>query len=68
MDADPGALAGLSAPARADALLFYAIPDPATGRNPNWEAIGYPGPRAAPPSPDEAPKTIAAHAPGRRRR
>jgi choline dehydrogenase-like flavoprotein len=40
-------------------LLFYGVPDPATGRNPNWEAIGYPGPRAVPPSPEEAPKTIA---------
>ena len=32
---------------------------PATGRNPNWEAIGYPGPRAAPSSAEQAPKTIA---------
>jgi choline dehydrogenase-like flavoprotein len=40
-------------------LLFYALPD-ATGRNPNWDAIGYPGPVSAPPSPEEAPKTINA--------
>lgn len=58
MDADPGALAGLSGIRALTFLLFYAIPDPATGRNPNWEAIGYPGPRAAPPAPEDAPKTI----------
>jgi choline dehydrogenase-like flavoprotein len=39
-------------------LFFYALPDE-TGHNLNWDAIGYPGPISAPPSPDEAPKTIA---------
>jgi choline dehydrogenase-like flavoprotein len=58
MDADPAALAGLSGLRALTFLLFYAIPDPATGRNPNWEAIGYPGPRAVPPTDAEAPKTI----------
>src|SRR3954471_1543867 len=58
MDADPGALAGLSAFKGLTLMLFYGVPD-AQGRNPNWDAIGYPGPRAAPPSPDEAPKTIS---------
>src|SRR3954467_5709530 len=58
MDNDPAALGGLSGLRALTFLLFYAIPDPATGRNPNWEAIGYPGPRVAPPSPAEAPKTI----------
>src|SRR5438270_7035648 len=38
-------------------LFFYALPD-AQGQNPNWPAIGYPGPISAPPSLDEAPKTI----------
>ena len=58
MDADPGALAGLSAFRGLTLMLFYGIPDPRSGINPNWEAIGYPGPRAQPPSQDEAPKTI----------
>jgi choline dehydrogenase-like flavoprotein len=38
-------------------LFFYALPD-AQGRNPNWDALGYPGPVSPPPSPEEAPKTI----------
>lgn len=59
MDSGPEALAGLSGLKGLTHLLFYALPDPATGRNPNWEAIGYPGPRAVPPSPEDAPKTIA---------
>jgi choline dehydrogenase-like flavoprotein len=39
-------------------LFFYALPDE-SGHNPNWDALGYPGPISAPPSPEEAPKTIA---------
>jgi choline dehydrogenase-like flavoprotein len=39
-------------------LFFYALPDE-QGRNPNWEALGYPGPVSAPPTAAEAPKTIA---------
>jgi choline dehydrogenase-like flavoprotein len=39
-------------------LFFYGLPDEA-GQNPNWDAIGYPGPLSAPPSPEQAPKTIA---------
>lgn len=58
MDADPGALAGLTALKGLSLMLFYALPDE-VGHNPNWPAIGYPGPRSAAPSPDEAPKTIA---------
>ena len=36
-------------------LFFYALPDEA-GPNPNWEAIGYPGPNSPPPSPARAPR------------
>jgi len=39
-------------------LFFYALPDE-LGHNPNWDALGYPGPISAPPSPEQAPKTIA---------
>jgi choline dehydrogenase-like flavoprotein len=52
----PETLAGVHAFQGLTLMLFYALPDPRTGRNPNWEAIGYPGPRSAPP---DAPKTIA---------
>lgn len=44
----PEALAGVQALKGLVLLLFYSLPDPGTGRNPNWEAIGYPGPRSAP--------------------
>ena len=55
MDAGPEPLAGLSAFKALTLLLFYGIADPATGQNPNWPAIGYPGPLSAPP---DTPKTI----------
>src|ERR1700685_3281491 len=38
-------------------LFFYGLPD-AAGRNPNWGALGFPGAKAAPPSAEQAPKTI----------
>jgi choline dehydrogenase-like flavoprotein len=38
-------------------LFFYGLATP-TEANPNWPAIGYPGPRSSAPSPDQAPKTI----------
>jgi hypothetical protein len=38
--------------------LYYALPD-ADDRNPNWAALGFPGPATAPPSDTQAPKTIA---------
>ena len=38
--------------------LFYALPD-AAGRNPNWPALGIPGPVTEPTAPAQAPKTIA---------
>ena len=39
-------------------MFFYALPDE-QGLNPNWEALGYPGPNSAPPPAAEAPKTIS---------
>lgn len=40
-----GALTGMTL------FLTYGMPDPETGRNPNWEILGYPGPiSAAPPA------------------
>ncbi len=55
--ADAAAKHGLDSLRGLTLLLFYALPDDA-GRNPNWEAIGYPGPVSAAPSPEQAPKTI----------
>ncbi len=43
-------------------LLFYALPGE-NGSNPNWAALGYPGPVSAAPGPAAAPKTIAVRAP-----
>ncbi len=57
-DSDPEAKQALRGLKGLTMLLFYALPDE-RGHNPNWEAIGYPGPVSPPPSPDEAPKTIA---------
>jgi choline dehydrogenase-like flavoprotein len=54
-NAGPESLAGMSAFKGLALMLFYGMPDPSTGRNANWEAIGYPGPQSAPPS---TPKTI----------
>lgn len=46
----PEAAAGVTALQRIALALAYALPD-ALGRNPNWPALGYPGPlRAAPAS------------------
>ncbi|HVS27908.1 MAG TPA: FAD-dependent oxidoreductase [Solirubrobacteraceae bacterium] len=54
-DSSPETLAGISALRAMTTGLFYALPDPATGRNANWDAIGYPGPLAGAP---DVPKTI----------
>ena len=63
-DSDPDTLAGVSAFKGLTLMLFYALPDPETGINPNWEVLGYPGPVSAPPSPEKAPKTISVTVPG----
>jgi choline dehydrogenase-like flavoprotein len=59
-DSSAEALAGVHAFKALTAMLFYGKPDPATGSNPNWIAIGYPGPRSAPPA---VPKTIPVRRP-----
>ena len=51
----PEAAAGIAALGGLTILLHYGAPDPATGRNPCWDMLGYPGPLAAPPA---EPKTI----------
>lgn len=56
-DQDPEAKLGLHQLKALTLLFFYGLPDE-EGRNPNWEAIGYPGPKSPPPSADAAPKTI----------
>ncbi len=55
-DSSPSGLARVDALTRRTMMLFYAMTDADNGRNPNWEAIGYPGPRAEPP---DEPKAFA---------
>jgi choline dehydrogenase-like flavoprotein len=45
----PEAWAGIDAMVRMTLFIHYGAPDPQTGRNPNWDAFGYPGPPGAPP-------------------
>src|SRR6185437_6324441 len=56
-DSSPAAQLGVRQLRAMTFLFFYGLPDE-FGRNPNWEAIGYPGPLSPPPSPEQAPKTI----------
>ena len=49
-DSDPETLAGVHAVRGLTMTLQYALPDLGTGRNANWDAMGYPGPLAAPPA------------------
>src|SRR3954469_20073657 len=53
--ASPEAAGGIQALLGMALFLAYGMPDPATGRNPNWEVFGYPGPTAAP---QQGPKPI----------
>src|SRR4051812_24123180 len=51
----PEAAAGIQALMNMTLFLAYGMPDPQTGRNPNWEVFGYPGPTSQPP---QVPKAI----------
>src|SRR3954447_20097539 len=59
-DSGPEALAGMNAVRGLTTTLHYALPDLGTGCNPNWEAMGYPGPRSAPP---DVPKPLRTRRP-----
>jgi acyl-CoA reductase-like NAD-dependent aldehyde dehydrogenase/choline dehydrogenase-like flavoprotein len=59
-DSGPEALAGIHTLRGLTLSLFYALPDLGTGRNPSWDAIGYPGPQRQPP---EEPKPLAVRRP-----
>jgi acyl-CoA reductase-like NAD-dependent aldehyde dehydrogenase/choline dehydrogenase-like flavoprotein len=54
-ESGPDALAGITALRGLTVTLHYALPDLGTGLNPNWEAMGYPGPRSRP---SETPKPL----------
>ncbi|MGH9023768.1 MAG: GMC family oxidoreductase N-terminal domain-containing protein, partial [Acidimicrobiia bacterium] len=45
-------------------LVFYGLPTEADGTNPNWGAIGYPGPRSAPPSEPQGERIVTWDPPG----
>jgi choline dehydrogenase-like flavoprotein len=47
--ASPEAAGGVEALTGMALFLAYGMPDPQTGRNPNWDVFGYPGPPAPPP-------------------
>src|SRR3954452_4167324 len=59
--ASPEAAAGIQALSGMTLFLNYGMPDPQTGRNPNWEVFGYLGPSGAPP---QTPKTLHPIVPG----
>jgi acyl-CoA reductase-like NAD-dependent aldehyde dehydrogenase/choline dehydrogenase-like flavoprotein len=59
-EAGPDALAGIQTLRSLTLTLFYALPDLGTGKNPNWEAMGYSGPRALP---RDEPKSLTVRAP-----
>jgi len=54
-DSGPEALAGIHALKGLTLTLHYALPDLGTGLNPNWAALGYPGPLSLP---RETPKEL----------
>jgi choline dehydrogenase-like flavoprotein len=46
---DPRAAAGVGSLIGMTLFLHYGAPEPQTGKNPNWETFGYPGPISPPP-------------------
>ena len=54
-DSGPDGLAGITTLRSAALSLYYALPDLGTGINPNWPAMGYPGPQALPKEATERP-------------
>ena len=65
--ADAEAKLGLDSAAGAHAAALLRAARRRTGSNPNWEAIGYPGPVSAAPSAEQAPEDDRAGG-GQRRR
>ncbi len=59
-DSSPEALAGISALRGLTLSIFYALPELGTGRNPSWDALGYPGPQALP---GDVPKPLEVRRP-----
>jgi len=62
-DSGPEALAGIHTLRGLALSIFYALPDLGTGRNPSWDAIGYPGPQRQPP-PEPKPLAVRRPDPG----
>ena len=56
--ADPEAAVGLDALRGVCLSLNYALPDLATGINPNWPGMGYPGPQALPKPAEQVDRPI----------
>jgi acyl-CoA reductase-like NAD-dependent aldehyde dehydrogenase/choline dehydrogenase-like flavoprotein len=59
-ESGPEALAGITTLRNIAATLFYALPDLGTGRNPNWDAMNFPGPISPPP---DRPRPLEMHRP-----
>jgi acyl-CoA reductase-like NAD-dependent aldehyde dehydrogenase/choline dehydrogenase-like flavoprotein len=57
-EASPEALAGVTTLRGICGSIFYGLPDLGTGRNLNWDAIGFPGPIAPPPIDRERPLNV----------
>jgi hypothetical protein len=61
MDAGADGLAAINLFKSLTLLLYVGMVDPTTGKNPNWDLAGYPGPLTPPPS---TPKVIRPIDPG----